>query len=226
MASEFPRSPRLLKGALVSYASQFLGPIPNVIVFQYNPAQLSRSLQSRAPNAAAGQRAGEAREETYRVEGPPRERITLSVELDAADQLAEPALHPHVVAFGLHPALAALELLLYPPTEQFLLRRALAVAGTVQHSPPEVPIVLFIWGRSRVVPVRLTTFTVTEEEFDPQLNPVRAKVDLGMDVLTYVDLRDNSVGYAAYLATQVQKEVLARLNLVNSAEQIIGMLPF
>src|SRR5690606_20501542 len=114
----------------------------------------------------------------------------------------------------------------YPPTEQFLLRRALAVAGTVQHSPPEVPIVLFIWGRSRVVPVRLTTFTVTEEEFDPQLNPVRAKVDLGMGVLTYVDMRDNSVGYAAYLATQVQKEVLARLNLVNSAEQIIGMLPF
>jgi hypothetical protein len=225
MPSDFPLSPRLLKGALVSYKSQFLGPVPNVIIFQYNPTQLSRTLAQRSP-APDPSNAGAAREDTQREQGPPVETINLTVELDATDQLEEPDRHPHVVAYGLHPALAALELLLYPPSEQVLLQQAQTRAGNVQLCPPDVPLVLFVWGRSRVLPVRLTSFSVTEEEFDPSLNPIRAKVVLAMRVLTYAELKDNSIGYYAYMATQSQKEVLARLNLASSAEQIMGLLPF
>lgn len=225
MPSDFPRSPKFLKGALVAYQSQFLGPIPNVIVFQYNPERLSRTLAHRTPPPEPSN-AGGAREDTQRVLGPPVETISLTVELDAADQLDNPTLHPHVVVHGLQPALAALELLLYPPSTQALLTRTLARAGTAQIAPSDVPLVLFVWGPSRVLPVRLTSFSVAEEAFDQLLNPIQAKVTLGMRVLTYMELRETSLGYNAYLATQIQKEVLARLNLVNSAEQITGLLPF
>ena len=225
MPSDFPLSPRLLKGALVAYQSQFLGPIPNIIVFQYNPDQLTRTLSHRTPPAMPGN-TGAAREDVLRVKGPPVEDISLSVELDAADQLAEPLLHPQIVAFGLHPALAALELLLYPKSSQVLFNLSLASAGTAEITAEDVPLLLFIWGKSRVLPVRLNSFSITEEAFDQQLNPIQAKVELTMRVLTFMELKETSLGFNAYLATQVQKEALARLNLFNGAEQIRGILPF
>jgi hypothetical protein len=225
MPSDFPGSPKVLKGALVAYESQFLGPVPNVIIFRLNPNQLSRTLAHRAaPRESTNE--GGAREDVLRVQGPPVEDVSLTVRLDAIDQLAEPSQHPQIVQHGLHPALAALELLLYPPSSQVLLNRTLAQAGTAQISPADVPLVLFVWGRSRVVPVRLTRFSVTEQAFDQALNPIQAEVQLGMRVLTYMELKETWLGYNAYLATQTQKEVLARLNLVGSAEQAIGMLPF
>jgi len=225
MPSAFPRTPRFLKGALVAYESQFLGPEPNVIVFQYNPAQLSRTLAHRTPPPDPSNQ-GSAREDVYRVQGPPVETINITVELDAADQLAEPALHPHVVAHGLQPALAALELLLYPPSSQFLDLRSLAQTGEAQMCPPDVPLVLFVWGPSRVLPVRLTEFSVTEKAFDQLLNPIQAEVSLGMRVLTYMELKETSLGYLAGIAIQAQKEGLARLNLANAAGQILDLIPF
>jgi|SRR5215211_7461331 len=225
MPSDFPRSPKLLKGALVAYQSQFLGPVPNVIVLQYNPDQLNRTLTNRSERSQTGS-VGEAREDALQVLGPPIETTTITVVLEATDQLAEPTQNPQIVVHGLHPALAALELLLYPPSSQVLLNRTLARAGTAQIRPADVPMVLFVWGRSRVVPVRLTSFSVTEQAFDQALNPIRAEVQLGMRVLTYMELKESSLGYNAYLATQTQKEVLARLNLGSSAEQAIGTLPF
>lgn len=225
MPSDFPRSPKFLKGALVSFPSQFLGPVPNVIVFQYNPEKLSRTLAERAKSAEPGN-AGAAREDVQRVQGPPVETITLQIVLDAADQLSEPEQHPQAVQFGLHPALAALELLLYPSSEQMLAIEILGTAGSAQITPYDLPLTLFVWGKSRVVPVRLTTFSVTEQAYDQQLNPIRAQVNLGLRVLTYMELQTTSLGRGAYVAYQLQKEVLARLNLINSTEQVVGMLPF
>ncbi len=226
MASDFPRSPKFLKSALVAYESQFLGAVPNIIVFQYNPEQLSRSLSLRTPLAQKGEgNAGQARAETFRVEGPPVESISLTVVLNAADQLEEPALHPFAVAKGLHPALSALELLLYPPSTQFFYNKTLSSAGSANIVADDTPLVLFIWGPSRVLPVRINNFSITEEAFDQQLNPIQAKVELGLKVLTYLELTKTSLGYGAYIATQTQKEVMARLNIVNNVEQIVGMLP-
>lgn len=222
MPTQYPNGPRLLKGALVAYESQLQGPVPTVIVFQYNPEQLTRTLAHRvAPREASN--LGGVREDVLRVQGPPVENISLSIVLDAADQLADK--HPTTVAIGLHPALSALELLLYPPSTQVLFNRTLTQAGTAQICAADVPLVLFVWGPSRVVPIQLTSFSITEEAFDQRLNPIQARVQLGMQVLTYMELKESTIGYNAYLATQIQKEVFARLNDVATVAQL-GPLPF
>jgi hypothetical protein len=225
MSSEFPRSPKLLKGALIVFQSQKTGPPPSVIVFQYNPDQLSRSLTHRAappdPSSVGG-----AREDVFRVLGPPVETINLSVVLNAADQLEHPEQNVEVVVSGLHPALAALELLLYPPSTQVLINRGLAQAGSAQICPADLPLTLLVWGKSRAVPVRLTNFSITEEAFDPALNPIQAKVDLGLRVLTYMELKEDTIGFGAYIAYQTQKEVLARLVRPGAAAGAIrGLIP-
>ena len=226
MPSEFSRSPKLLKGALVVFQSQKIGPPPGVIVFQYNPEQLSRSLAHRAappePSSVGG-----AREDVFRVLGPPVETINLSVVLNATDQLEQPEQNAEVAANGLHPALAALELLLYPESTQVLLNRGLAQAGSAQICPADLPLTLLVWGKSRAVPVRLTSFSIAEEAFDPALNPIQAKVDLGMRVLTYMELKEDTIGFGAYIAYQTQKEVLARMLRPGAAAGTIrGLIPF
>lgn len=224
MPSDFPGSPKMLKGALVAYASQFVGPLPTVIVFQYNPFQLSRSLQPHMQAGEAGS-VGAAREDVQRVQAPPTETIHLSVELDAADQLEFPDRHPHIVALGLQPALAALESLLHPPSDRLLMQRLMAQAGAAQICLPDVPLVLFVWGPARVLPVRITSFSVTEEAFDQLLNPIQAKVELGLQVLTIADYPNETLGFSVYMTSLMQRETLARLNLASSAEQIMGLLP-
>ncbi|MGE5324818.1 MAG: hypothetical protein ACM3SW_18265 [Actinomycetota bacterium] len=225
MASESPRSPKLVKGGLAVYPSQDPGPPPQVIIFQYNPEQMSRSLAMRAAPRDPGN-VGAAREDVLRVEGPPVETITLSVELDAADQLAEPAQNPVTVENGLHPVLATLEMLLYPTTEKAQRIMDLAQQGQVQVCPADVPLVLLVWGKSRVLPVMLTSFSVTEQAFDANLNPIQAKVDLGMRVLTYMELKQGTVGYMAFLAYQRQKEMLAgKYQPLGDASRFRGLLP-
>jgi hypothetical protein len=225
MPSDFSRSPKLLKGAFAVFESQKPGPPPKVIVFQYNPGQLSRSLNHRvAPPDPSS--VGSAREDSFRVLGPPIENLNLSLELNAADQLEQPDRNPEVVANGLYPALAALELLLYPPSTQVLLNRSLAQAGQVQICPADLPLTLLIWGKSRAVPVRLTSFSLTEEAFDPGLNPIQAKVDVGMRILTYMELKEDTLGFGAYVAYQSQKETLARKLRPGSAiDAIRGLIP-
>jgi len=225
MPSDYPRSPRLLKGALVVFDSQTPGPPPRVISFQYNPEQLSRSLALRAAPPEPSN-VGGAREDTQRVLGPPVETINLSVVLDATDKLEAPDSNPEIVAGGMHPALAALEMLLYPPSTQVLINRTLAQAGRAQICAADLPLTLLVWGRQRVVPVRLTSFSVTEEAFDASLNPIQVKVDLGMRVLTYMELKESSIGYGAYIAYQVQKEILARQNRPGTADsRVLGLVP-
>jgi len=225
MPSDFPRSPKLLKGGLVVYQSQDPGPSPQVIVFQYNPDQMSRNLALRAAPRDPGN-VGAAREDVLRVLGPPVETINLAVELDAADQLAEPDQNQATVENGLHPVLATLEMLLYPTTEKAQQLMDLAQAGQVQISPADTPLVLLVWGKSRVVPVLLTSFAITEQAFDPQLNPIQAKVDLGMRVLTYMELQQGTLGFSAFLAYQRQKETLAGLYQPRGdSSRVVGLLP-
>ncbi len=222
MPGEFPRSPRLLKGALVAYDQPILGPIPNIIVLQYNPDQLTRTLRPRGtPRQSAT--TGEAKQDTLLTPGPPNESISLAVELDATDQLE--AGNRIALERGIQPALAALELLMYPKSREVRSNAQAAVRGTASLKPESLPVVLFVWGKARVVPVRVTSCTVTEQAFDQMLNPIRARVDLGLQVLTYIDLPEDNLGAQAFNAMQVQREVLAGLNLVSSAETVLGLLP-
>lgn len=200
--TDFPGSPRILKGAIVSVGTA--GSQGAVIVFQYNPDTLTRSLTARAAGADGN------RGEALRLKGPPEETVRLEIEIDATDQLAEG--NPQVSSLGLHPTLAALELLLYPSSGLMIANQALAAVGVIEIIPPEAPLTLFIWGPKRVLPVRLTEISVTEEAHDVNLNPTRAKVSLSMRVLTYQDLGLLSRGGSLHMAHQVAKEALARLN--------------
>jgi hypothetical protein len=208
MASEFPGRPRLQKGALLVYGEDTPGAQPTEeIILQFNPEQLRRSFAARVPQRDPGSAAA-TREDVRRVVGPPVETISLGVLLDAADQVGEPSGDVRD-AHGLHPALAVLELLLFPPSARIDEIERQAEQGAVQVTPAEVPLVLFAWGRSRVVPVQLTSMSVTEQLFDPMLNPIRANVDLSMRVLTYVEFPEASAGREASIGYQKQKESLA-----------------
>jgi hypothetical protein len=201
MLSSFPGSPRLLKGAIVAIPAGV--PVPSVTVFQYNPDTLTRRVQA---NAAGNESApGEA----LRLKGPPQETINLAIEIDAADQME--AGDPVTALAGLYPALSRLEMLLYPSSALMIANEALANLGVIEIVPAEAPLTLFVWGIKRVVPVRITDLSIEEEAFDPQLNPIRAKVTLGMRVLTYQDLGMASAGGALFLAHQIAKEVMASL---------------
>jgi hypothetical protein len=225
MASDFPRSPKVLKGGLVVYPSQIIETQPQTIIFQYNPEQVSRTLAQRAAPRDPGN-VGAAREDVLRVLGPPVETINLSIELDAADQLAEPDQNQVTVQNGLHPVLATLEMLLYPTTDRAEQLIALAEQGQVQVCPADTPLVLLVWGKSRVVPVLITNFSVTEQAFDPQLNPIQAKVDLGLRVLTYMELQLGTIGFKAFLAYQRQKEILAgQYQPLGDTSRFRGLIP-
>ena len=219
MPSEFPRSPWLLKGALVIFETKL--PVPtNIIVFQYNPETVSRTFTQMG---GTGQQAETAGDTQPRI--PPVETLRMSIEVDAADQLENS--NPLAMATGLHPTLAALELLLYPPSSMLILNKALSLFGSSMISPAQAPLVLLVWGLPRVVPVRVTTVSITEQAFDQLLNPIRAKVELGMRSLTVFELQQAGAPFDTLgLVNHIAKEVLARLNVVNAAQQISGMLPF
>jgi hypothetical protein len=221
MSSEFPRSPRLLKGALVVFEMAI--PVPtNLIVFQYNPETLTRSFTPAG--SGAGQQAGGGATAPVL---PPVEGFQMSVDLDATDQLEKPGSNPLAVAVGLHPTLAALEMLLSPPSASLILNKVLSLAGSALISPATAPLVLLVWGPVRVVPVRVVSVGVTEQAFDTLLNPIRAKVTLGMRALTEAELKQAGSPFDVLgMVNLVAKEVLARSNLFNSAQQIGGMVSF
>jgi hypothetical protein len=208
----FPNSPRVLKGALVGIDPAH--PVPNVIVFQYNPDTLTRSIK---PRAAGGDG---ARSEAQRLAGPPEETIKVDVEIDAADQLEKG--DPLTTVMGISPQLSALETLVYPKSGTVIANTALLAAGTIEVVPPTAPLTLFIWGPSRVLPVRITEFSITEEAYDPALNPLRAKVGLGLRVLSYNDLSITDPGYYVFLAHQVVKESMALLGMASGLTAVIG----
>jgi hypothetical protein len=202
----FPGSPRLLKGALVGIDP--LNPTASVVVFQYNPETMTRRLEARA----IGQEGD--RGEAYRLTGPPKETITLSIEIDVADQLEKG--NSLAESMGLHPTLAALEMMLYPKSAAVIANDVLSAIGTIEIIPMEGPMILFAWGPARVLPVRLTSFSITEEAYDPLLNPTRAKVELSLTVLSYQDLSILSPARWLFQAHHVAKEVMAVSNLFNS----------
>lgn len=213
--SGFSRSPRLLKGAILGFDPA--NPLASIVVFQYNPDTITRRLEPRTVSSENGDRS-----ESLRLTGPPKETITVSLEVDGTDGLE--AQNPLTIVSGIYPTLSALEMLVYPKTTTVIANLALAQLGTIEIIPPEAPLTLFVWGPLRVVPVRLTAMSITEDAHDTLLNPIRAKVELGMQVLNYNDLKPGTAGHTLFLAHQIAKEVLATTNAVNSALNIAGSL--
>jgi hypothetical protein len=205
--TNFPRSPRVSKGAIVSV--DILSPVPQVILFQYNPDSLTRTLQAQTTGGEGN------RLEAFRLNGPPIETISLDIELDATDQLEHPDQNQVAVNMGIHPQLASLEMILYPKSSLVIANTVRAALGMLEISPPVGPFTLFIWG-GRVLPVRLTEYRVSEEAYDTNLNPIRAKVSLSLRVLSYNDLEMTHPGYYLFLAYQIAKETMAAIGSINS----------
>jgi hypothetical protein len=211
--STFPNSPLLLKGGIV-LIDPTTGAIQRIITLQYNPDTLTRTLQAQTVELG-----NKDRTEALRLKGPAVETFRLEAEIDATDQLEFPKQNPGAAQFGIFPQLAALETIIYPTMAQLLNSNSLAQSGTLEIAPMEAPLSLFIWSRNRVVPVRITEFSITEEAFDASLNPIRAKVSLSMRVLSVDDLGYDEKGGNLFLVYQQQKEQLASLNKGGSLSQ-------
>ncbi len=197
----FPRSPRVQKGAIIGLDK--FNPLASIVIFQYNPEQLTRTLTAQTSTQDGDE------EDALRLKAPPKEQITVKIELDAADQLEQS--DPLAGALGIYPALASLEMLIYPKSIAVIANEIQRALGVVEIIPPEAPLTLFYWGLKRVLPVRINSLNVTEEHFDADLNPIVAEVSLTMDVLSYHDLGMLSVGGALYLANQIIKEGMATI---------------
>ena len=204
--STFPNSPRLLKGGIVLIDPD-TSAVLRVIALQYNPETLSRTLQIQAVTSD-----GQDRSEALRLKGPANETIKLDAEIDATDQLEFPNQNRTSTQFGIFPQLAALETIAYPTSAQLQANNTRQGAGELEIIPVEAPLMLFVWSKTRILPVRLTDFSITEEAFDAALNPIRAKVSLGMRVLTVNDVGFSHKGGNLFMAYLQNKEQLAGLN--------------
>lgn len=199
--STFPGSPKLIKGGLV-IVDPTTGAVLKIIPLQYNPDTLTRSFQIKGVGSESGDRI-----EALRLKGPANETIKVEAEIDATDQLE--VADSLVTQAGLHPLLAALEVLVYPSSNALQANNQSASSGTLEIVAVEAPLTVFVFGPKRIAPVRITELSITEEAFDVALNPIRAKLSLGMRVLTIDDVSFDSKGGGLFIAYLKAKEQLA-----------------
>jgi hypothetical protein len=199
----FPGSPKLLKGGIV-LIDPTTSAVLRIISLQYNPDTISRTLQPQSIKE------GGDRSEALRLTGPPVETIKLDAEIDATDQLEFPDQNQTATDVGIFPQLAMLETIVYPTSSRLQSNNSLAQSGTLEIIPMETPLTLFVWSKQRVIPVRITEFSITEEAFDVNLNPIRAKVSLGLRVLSVDDLGFNHKGGSLFMSYLQTKEQLSK----------------
>jgi Contractile injection system tube protein len=196
----YPHGPKILKGAIVALSDT--NPQPQTIAFQYNPETVKRSLQPQTVGGDQGERS-----QVVRYTGAPVETIELEVYIDAVDALEQG--DSNAASAGIHPQLALLEMLAYPSSQQVIQNDNLLAMGMLEIAPLVAPLTLFVWGPNRVLPVRLTSLSISEELFDTNLNPIRATLSLSIRALSYSDLARDTRGYNLFLAYQQAKESMA-----------------
>lgn len=222
----------LLKGALVQIFEDVVGvALPNIVLFQYNPTKLSHTLTPWNPQEV--DQSGRGAQAPMVQPFDPKESFSLTLELDATDDLE--ANHPIAIAAGVGDRLAALKKLTYPSEGLFgdLLRNANALAGgaSCKVERPAVPVVLFVWGPGRILPVRITSFSVEETLHSPTLHPLHASVSLGLEVLTPDMFKcrmtlSQKIATSAYSYTRIVDDILAIANFKHNIQRASGMPPF
>jgi hypothetical protein len=235
---------KFLHGAFVQFMQTFLLPLPNVIIFQFNPETMTHTWKPAQPAGGSGPDAN-----PLAVKGTPGESFSFSLAMDANDMMADgsPVAEGIATVSGIYTRLAALEMLLYPTGSSGggLLGSVSASVGAGGVSiggaaggdvkrdvpPSQLPVVLFVWGPGRILPVKVDSLTITEKLYDPVLlNPIHADASISLTVLTPEELKFVSgpladVANIAYTYSQGLRQALAIANLANSAESVIGMLP-
>ena len=200
--SSFPGSPRLLRGGIV-LVDPGAGSVLRIIALQYNPDTLTRTFQIRGVGPDSGDHL-----EALRLKGPPVETIKVEAEIDATDALE--GNDAQTVDAGLHPLIAALETIVYPSSQHLAANHAEAQSGSLEIAPEMAPLPLFVFGPKRIVPVRITELSITEEAFDATLNPIRARLSLSLRVLTVDDLGFDAKGGGLFMTYLQAKEQLAK----------------
>lgn len=227
----FRGSPKLQKGALVQLVPGIVGLLPNIVAFQYNPEKLSVSLTPWNPFEVDQTQRGSQAPNVQPFD--PKQSFTLELELDATDKLENE--DPVAIVSGVADRLSALKKLILPSEglagDFIASAKALAGGASEAAHRPTVPVVLFVWGPSRILPVRVTSFSVEETLFSPTLHPIQAKVSLGLEVLTPDVFKCRSdtatdIAVAAYNFTKLQEDALALANIANNNDAIRGLLPF
>ncbi|MGZ4215248.1 MAG: hypothetical protein ACXVHB_16145 [Solirubrobacteraceae bacterium] len=212
LATGYPRSPKTLRAGFVRI-DPTTRTLLDVVVFQYNPDTLSRTIQPRAIGGEPGDRL-----EVLRLTGPPNETLKFDAEIDATDQLEHPddAANQPEVTQGLLPALAVLERIVTPPASDLIAVDSLFDNGMLEVAPVEAPLTVLVWGIKRVVPVVISSLSITEEAFDAHLRPIRVKASIECKMLTSSDLPLQHVGGALYIAYRRAVEQLA--GMVSTAD--------
>lgn len=239
---------KFIKGALIEFMETFLIPLPNVIVFQFNPETMTHAW-TQPQVAGGGGSGGDAN--PLAVRGVPGESFNFTVMLDSNDSIADgnPISGSLAEISGVYSRLAALEMLQYPTGGSGSggllgsVSASVSIGGggislggsasaAVKRDVPQsqVPTVLFVWGPGRIVPVRVTNLSITEKLYDSLLNPIHAEAQLSLSVLTPAELKYvagplKDIAKTAYDYSQGLRQALAIANLGNAAESIIGMLP-
>jgi hypothetical protein len=227
----FSRSPKVQKGALVQLVESLVGiPTPNIVPFQYNPSTLKRTMKPWNPLEVDQTQRGLTAPTAQPFD--PEETITLDIELDASDQLEDS--DPVAIAVGVSDRIAALEKMLFPGDTPLgaLLTAVTSLLGVGQPPKrPTVPVTLFVWGLGRIVPVRITSYSIEEQLFSPLLFPIQARVSLALEVLTPDRFKCQSgptvtMAISAYELFRLQRDALALAHTARSIELARSLLPF
>jgi len=225
-----------MRGALVEFMPTMLIPIPNVIVFQFNPETMTHSWTQ--PEDVGTE---DGNSNPLAVRGLPGESFTFTLSMDAGEMISSGSEVAKGIAYasGINSRLAALEMLQYPTstTGQSLLGTVQGLlssgSGDADRSVPssQVAAALFVWGPERIVPVRLTSLSITEQLYDSLLNPTHAEANITLRVLTPQEIEYvtpsavKEIAKAAYYYSLGERQALAALNYANAVESIVGMLP-
>ena len=208
-----------LKGAFINLGAGLLGALPNIVVFQFNPVSVTRTPSMVQPPPHDD---GSGSHDASQTPGEPSETYSFTLRIDATDQLAEK--NPITADSGILPTLSALELLMVPKESLSiqLFQLSKSKASPHNHTPAQLPVVLFFWGPYRILPVNITSLSINETEYDPRLNPIRAEVTVNLDVITPTNLANAPFAIGAYRYSQGVKEVMAALNQSNAVDMRVS----
>ncbi|MER6144917.1 hypothetical protein ABT174_33605 [Streptomyces sparsogenes] len=237
MSAGFPNKPRILRGAFVEFG---LSLPPLVVVFQFNPVQVSRnrSLAFTFPGAEEADHSTPSKPGSRRglrhfhggfkdlrklqeqqLVTVQEQTIGFDIRIDATDRLDDG--DTITEQFGIAPQIATLEQMVTPKEESLLGAAVDALLGKPKGfsfaRSANPPLVLFIFGRKRVLPVNITSMAITETEFSTDLNPLRATVTVGLTVI-----EGKSV---PYLYSKAMSEAMSALNLANIADMANVVVP-
>jgi hypothetical protein len=235
MTTGFSQSPQIVKGSFIELSEPFLGPVPSIIPFQYNPEKVTRKMSPWAPpESEDDESSSDALSQPY---DPGESFANMELVLDATDGLEDSNAYPMAQITGVADRIAAIEKLMFPVSTGALggLGDALGglLGGSTVISRKRAPLVLFTWGAGRILPVRISEYEIEEEAYAPDLYPWRAKITVTLKVLTPEALEASveaglarDLAATAYRYTHTQKEVLARAGFLTSIDSIFGILPF